>query len=352
MLSVFTLEEADQWNRIVKGFKQYDVYYLAEYTKAFRAHGDGEPMLFYYEDSNMKAINVVMKRDIERDVRFQGKIPRSSLFDLATPYGYGGFLLEGNVDDVSVHRLNTEYSDYCQQAGIVSEFVRFHPVLNNYENLEYMYDLTTLNETITMNLQVKEDIWNNLSTNKKRWIKKLKNVGVEVYWGRNPELFDEFQEMYFMTMDKNQARDYYYFDRDFFNSICQDCRYHAMIFYAVYEGIKIGMVLVLHGNGQLHHHFSASHIGFQHLASTNLLMYEIALWGSENGYNTFHLGGGVGSSEDSLYKFKSGFNSKSKTVFSIGKKIFLHNQYKELLQKLRDEGNISETERFFPAYRS
>jgi len=34
------------------------------------------------------------------------------------------------------------------------------------------------------------------------------------------------------------------------------------------------------------------------------LLYEAACWGIENGYKTFHLGGGLGSREDSLYQFK------------------------------------------------
>ena len=43
---------------------------FADYVKAFKIHGDGEPTLFYYEDQNIKAINVVMKRDISIYKRF------------------------------------------------------------------------------------------------------------------------------------------------------------------------------------------------------------------------------------------------------------------------------------------
>jgi Pyruvate/2-oxoacid:ferredoxin oxidoreductase gamma subunit len=50
------------------------VYYLSGYSKAFQLHGDGEPTLFYYEDSNIKAVNVVMigvmaqRTDIDKDI--------------------------------------------------------------------------------------------------------------------------------------------------------------------------------------------------------------------------------------------------------------------------------------------
>ena len=58
---------------------------------------------------------------------------------------------------------------------------------------------------------------------------------------------------------------------------------------------------------------------YQHFAPTNLLLYEVACWGCENGYKTFHLGGGLDSKEDSLYKFKSAFNRNSDNTFSIGR---------------------------------
>ena len=33
-------------------------------------HGDGEPILFYYENDSVRGINVVMKRDVSFDSNF------------------------------------------------------------------------------------------------------------------------------------------------------------------------------------------------------------------------------------------------------------------------------------------
>ena len=70
MLSTYILEDSDTWDKIVKSFKDYDVYWLSGYVKAFKIHGDGEPLLFFYEKGNTRGINVVMKRDIARDPHF------------------------------------------------------------------------------------------------------------------------------------------------------------------------------------------------------------------------------------------------------------------------------------------
>ena len=95
MLSVYTLEQSQQWDGIVRSFEKYDVYWLSGYVKAFQLHGDGEPLLFFYESKTVRGINVVMKRDVARDPHFGGKLPEGRYFDLSTPYGYGGWILEG-----------------------------------------------------------------------------------------------------------------------------------------------------------------------------------------------------------------------------------------------------------------
>ena len=351
MISVLTIQQADEWNRIVKSFQHYDIYYLSNYVKAFNLHGDGEPLLFLYEDDQMRAINIVMKRDIAHDERFTGEMLANTYYDIATPYGYGGFLIEGTVTKESLKALDQEYSARCHQEGIVSEIVRFHPVLNNHEDVYDMYDICQLGKTITVSLSTKEEIWKNLNSNKKRWIKKAREAGVEVYWGRSPDLLTEFKHMYNGTMRGNNAKDYYYFNEAFYESVMKDLAHHSLIFYARYKGETIAMVLVIYSNGKIHHHLSASEIEYQHLAATNLVMYEIACWASENGFKTFHMGGGVGSREDSLYQFKQGFNKQSNTNFAIGKKIFDQQKYNQLIEIRTRECPINELESFFPLYR-
>ena len=85
LLYTYTIEQSEEWDKVVRSFKSYDVYYLSGYVKAFQLHGDGEPLLFYYEDENIRGINVVMKRDIADDEFFADKISRDKFFDFITP---------------------------------------------------------------------------------------------------------------------------------------------------------------------------------------------------------------------------------------------------------------------------
>lgn len=97
----------------------------------------------------------------------------------------------------------------------------------------------------------------------------------------------------------------------------------------------------------MNYHLSGSVREFSSLAPTNLLLYEAALWGCANGYKTLYLGGGVGSGEDSLFKFKRAFYKGDLNHFFIGKKIYSQEIYSELIG-LRAE---IENSGYFPMYR-
>lgn len=352
MLSIITLEDSEKWDSIVKSFADYDVYYLSGYTRAFNIHGDGEPQFIYYQNEDIRGINVVMKRDIEKDARFRGKIKPKAYFDIATPYGYGGFIFEGLVNQNSLTCLDEAYSKYCVGSGIITEFVRFHPLLQNSDVNKSIYEVVDLGKTITMNLDSKDQIWDDLTSKNRNVIRKAKKSGVETSCGLNARLLENFKALYTDTMNRDGAEDYYYFNRKFYNSILNDLKDNCLLFYSVFEGKIISIAIILFANRKMHYHLSASDKEYNGLAATNLLLYEAACWGSINGFKAFHLGGGLGGKEDSLYKFKRAFNSNSETFFPIGKKIFDKKKYDELLDYRKKNGIFDINNSFFPLYRA
>lgn len=347
MIKVFTVEQNDQWDLVVRSFQYYDVYWLSGYVKAFRIHGDGEPLLIYFKNENLRGINVVMKRDISEDCRFQNIIEKNKYFDLVTPYGYGGWLIEGVGNS---EQLFTAYEKWCENNNIVSEFVRYHPVLKNHEYSSDSYDIVPLGGTISMNLNSPETIWTNLTSKNRNMIRKAEKSGIKIYNGNYPEIYNNFIEIYNGTMDKDNADSYYYFKVDFYNSILNDLSNNAQVFYAVLNEEVIAASIILAANGRLNYHLSGSLKEYQNLAPSNLLLYKAALWGCANGCKTFHLGGGVGSCEDSLYKFKKAFYRGEPYKFHIGHKIFNQEKYKALI-KLRCKEEIDNSG-FFPKYRA
>jgi lipid II:glycine glycyltransferase (peptidoglycan interpeptide bridge formation enzyme) len=233
----------------------------------------------------------------------------------------------------------------------VSEFVRFHPVNRNADVNKKIYDVTDLGNTVTVDLSSKEQIWDNLSSKNRNVIRKAMKSGVTVHCGNSPDLLDDFIRLYEQTMRKDNATPYYYFSREFYISVLEDLKGNMTFFYAVFEEKIISMSMILFGNRKMHYHLSASDQNYQYMAAGNLMLHEAACWGCENGLQSFHLGGGVGSGEDGLYKFKKAFNRNSDTVFSIGKKIFDKEKYDRLIDLRAQEENFNCMNSYFPCYR-
>lgn len=343
MLTVYTLEHAEQWDAIVCSFENYDTYWLSGYVKAFQLHGDGEPLLFHYEQKGTRGIHVVMKRDVAKDSRFFGKIEEGKYFDFATPYGYGGWLIEG----AETEELFAAYQTWLHKNKIISEFVRFHPIVKNHEVCDHFYEVIRLGEVVHMDLLSSEIIWSNITSKNRNVIRKAIKNDVKIYNGRFPEIYEKFRVIYNQTMDKDNAEEYYYFSEAFYKSILEDLPRNAQMFYAVKDGEVIAASIILTANGRMNYHLSGSLREYSSLAATNLLLHEVALWGHANGYKTFYLGGGVGSGEDSLFKFKRAFYKGDLNRFYIGKKIYDQDTY-NMLVSMREPTESG----FFPKYRA
>lgn len=332
-----------EWDDTVKSFAEYDVYYLSGYVKAFQIHGDGDPQLLYYEADGLKAIYVYMKR----------KTAIEGYYDSVTPYGYGGVLFDGDTSEQNLRAFWKAYVEKMKEEGIVDNFVRYHPVLANAIPMKQIATVIDLGKTIAFDLTSPDMIWENIISKNRNMIRKAEKNGITIEHGKGMDLLDKFTEIYNATMDKDHAEEYYYFKRPFYESIDRDLQDNYEMFYAMYEGRPIAMSIMIFANGRLNYHLSGSDIEYRNLAPSNLLLYKAALWGYEQGCKTFHLGGGVGSGEDNLYKFKAAFNKNSDYQFSIGKEIFDQEKYDELVAlRAKQDPDFNPESKYFPLYRS
>lgn len=343
-IQCFGLDENEKWDGIVRSFDSYDVYYLSGYAKGFFLNGDGEPMLLYYEGDGQRAINVVMRRDVADAERLKGRVEPGKYYDFATPYGYGGWLCEGESD---LSGLLDEYAKFSSEQKVVSEFVRFHPVLGNAILGEKMYGVEALGPTIALDLGSEDIIWENITSKNRNMIRKAIKAGIEIGHGSDPALYEIFREIYEETMARDNASPYYYFPWSMYETFWNELDGNAELFYATYDGETIAASIILFANDKMNYHLSGSRSEFRNLAPTNLLLFEAAKWGAARGLKTFHLGGGVGAREDGLFRFKKSFFRGEPCTYSIGKRVFDEGAY-AALGRLSGSGEV---EGFFPAYR-
>ncbi|MBP1934980.1 GNAT family N-acetyltransferase [Ammoniphilus resinae] len=344
MLKAITIGQADKWDEIVRSFNDNDVNYLSGYVKAFQMHGNGEPILFYYDDGSTRAINVVMKRDIAHERIFKNKLPIDTYFDLSTPYGYGGFIVEGN----DYKTVNEAYDDFCKNKGFVSEFVRFH-LLNDYRKYyNGLCETHTRNVIRSLELPL-DDMFMDFEHKVRKSIKKATKTGLEIEIDSKGSRLDDFLKMYYGTMDRSNAKENFYFKEDFFQ-IINEMTNQYVYFHVLYEGQVISTELVIYGTENCYSFLGGTNREFFHLNANSLLKFEIIKWAKEKGLKRFILGGGYGA-DDGIYKYKKSFAPNGVYDFYVGKKIFDREKYNELVKIRSKEEEFNPGTSFFPLYR-
>lgn len=347
------IKDKETWDKIVEDFTIKDVYFTYNYFVPFQKNGDGEPVLYYFECEYGKVAYAFMLRDIAMCENFKGKIEINKHFDISSVYGYGGPLYECYKDNDSIQNLKIaffkSFSKYCFSANIISQFDRFHPLINNHTFFNGYYEIVPIRKTVYMALCDKNKIWLNIESKCRNMIRKAEKNNVCIVLEDDIKTIEDFKKIYNSTMDRNKASEYYYFNDNFFPDIINYLGKNVFIANAYYEDKIIASSLIMRYGKYLHYHFSGALKEYRQLQANNLLLYEVAKWGNENGYEIFHLGGGYESEKDSLYKFKKSFSKLEDNNFYIGKKI--HNQVQcDVLRGILSENN-SEESSFFPAYR-
>lgn len=344
MISMIGIDEKSRWDDTVRSFKDYDVNYMNGYARAFQVHGEGEPILIYYDDGETRAMNVVMKRDIAQTAPFKDKLPPGTYYDLSTPYGYGGFWIEGKGNQT----VNDAYDAYCREMGYVSEFVRFHL----YSDCQNCFNGTV--ETRAHNIvrdldlpfeQIEKDFEHKVRTN----IRRACGAGLEVEFDPEGKRIDDFLDIYYETMDRTGAEKDFYFSKEFFNELNQMKDQHVFI-HVLYENKVISSELVLYGTENCYPFLCGTRQEYFNLRPYDYLKYESFKWAKEKGLKRAILGGGYGC-DDGIYKFKKSFAPHGIHDYYIGKKIFNKDVYEKLVD-LRCDGNREAFQTgFFPAYR-
>ena len=343
---IIKLDQKEKWNIIVKEFRNYDVFYLAEYVEAFKEHGDGEPILFYYNDGETKAINVIMKRDIADLASFNKKIEKNMFFDVTSPYGYGGFIIEGD----NYQEVNKEYERYCKDSNIICEFVRFH-LLEHYEK---KYDGVSVNlkHNIIRKIDMKpEEMLMDFEHKVRKNIKKANRNGLQIQIDTEGKTLKEFMKIYYNTMDRNNATEEYYFHEEFFKTI-NKMKDNIAYFNVIYDEKTISTELVIYSKNNCYSYLGGTLSEYFELRPNDFLKYEIVKWAYAKGIKNFILGGGYGNEDDGIYRYKKSFAPNGICDFYIGEKIFDKEKYEELVQLKKEEENFDANTNFFPKYRA
>jgi Acetyltransferase (GNAT) domain len=310
---------APEWDELLARLGYADAYLLRAYVEASCVLDPGEPVLL--EEDGVVLACIVRA------------IPGTDVYDATTPYGYGGPVGKGD--------FHGAYERWCVSRSIVSTFVRFHPLYENHRDAPYASFASA-----TVGWPLEGDLLAGMHGKHRNVVRKAQKAGVAVDVTAAPDDLSAFAALYEQTMRRQDASDYYFFPPEYWERLTA-LEGNLVRFDSLADGEVVASALCLRGDRWLHYHLGATANSARDLGASNLLLYTAALWGQAQHLEEFHLGGGAGAKEDSLFAFKQRFSPEGRREFWVGKLVHDEDAYRRL-----SGGAEIDYESFFPAYRA
>ncbi|HMG09173.1 MAG TPA: GNAT family N-acetyltransferase [Mucilaginibacter sp.] len=335
----FTIRNKKEWDAYIDKSLIHEVFHTWNYHSL---NQEGEPLLFVYEEEGFFIALPVIKRKIEN----------SLFFDMTSAYGYCGPIASIDLSSLSVQTLasfKTSFMNFMKEENAVCIFSRLHPFVNQYNILESIGGLQENGTTLYMDLTLSvEDQRSKYDKRLFRQIRKLREKGYIIKELNSQEGIKNFTEMYYKNMDRVNASPNYYFDEQYFANLLNVERFENKLL-LIYDGPELicGALLLL-SNSIIRNHLSATSPEYLKESPSKLLTDEISMIGRRLGKKIFHLGGGVGGKEDSLFTFKRYFSDLQVKDY-IWCYINDNTAYNDLVLKAGVDVNAGSN--YFPLYR-
>lgn len=324
-----------------------DLYFDPNYAKVYEDI-DGKSDTFTFSCPYGKVQNTFILRPVKWQL--DGK----QWYDIVTPYGYGGpVILESNNPKKLMEAYREAFTAYCLEHNIVCEFIRFH-LFDNVDVRENYYGETfhVLDNVVVDTTPDQETIWMSYEHKVRKNVKKAIGNGLTMCIEQNLDHLDAFLDIYYATMDRNQATDYYYFKRSYFEDIARLLPENFAYFHVMHEGKVISTELVLCSENYAYSFLGGTNEEFYAMRPNDFLKDAIIKWCNETGRKQFILGGGY-HKDDGIYRYKRSFTKEPDVPFYIGRAILNQPVYDRLVElRAAEDPDFNKESSYFPLYRA
>ncbi|HEM5503951.1 peptidoglycan bridge formation glycyltransferase FemA/FemB family protein [Streptococcus suis] len=322
-----------------------DIYFEERYARLYEVIENGDTVVWNLESEYGKIRYIFLKRriDIELD---------ESFFDITTPYGYGGpIIIEVSDRNKLLEEFNAQFSQYCLENNIVSEFVRFHPIVGNALDFVEYYSPIYMRKTIATQIDLNSEhspFLLEFNQSSRKLARKAEKNGLTARITESPNNLETFLSIYHETMDRTGANDFYFFDYHYFQSCIESFKERLLLIEIIYEEKVVSSCIYFIGDKVLHEHLMGTLSEYLSYNPVYLMKKVAVEWAKDNKIELVHYGGGLTNTEDDkLFQFKRKFTKETLFDFYIGKKIYNSKVYEILCSKKK----VSLSDTFFPAYR-
>lgn len=328
-----------EWTDIIKSSFIYDFHHTSFYHQLDNNHVS---KLFVVDDGiNFIGLPLVIR-----------PIEDTNFYDATSVYGYAG-PISNNKAIAGLKELTSffweNFEKFCADYEIISVFTRLHPLIDQKDFFSGIGEILDLNKTVAIDLKLTlEEQKKQYRKSNKSELNQLRKKGFTVQKAETDEDIDRFIEIYYETMDRVEAKSYYYFSKEYFYNFLNNGSFGNNLLLAKFQDEIVAGAIFTTTDKIMQYHLAGTTEEYIRSTPMKLILDEARLLGKELGLEYLHLGGGVGGSdEDSLFKFKSGF-SDFNFQFSIWKYIVNIDIYNDLVDK---KGLSDDRSNFFPLYR-
>ncbi len=326
----------------------HDFYHLPEYS-VLAAGPDETPLAFHARSGEHEMLLPFMRKPLPTALD-GGR----GLTDAISPYGYPGPIWsEGAPAEFQRESLES-LVESMRSESMVSGFFRLHTLLNHADQFTGVGELVLHGPTVYIDLTLSEDqLWTQTRRGHRREILGLREAGyvatIDHDWAR----LDDFMLCYNQTMDRVNASAFYYFPKSYFLELRKMLGDRASLCVVDLDGevACAGIATVMGGIAQ--YHLSATAAAHLQAHPSKLMLNFLSIWLKQQGASVFHIGGGVGSLEDKLHLFKSGFSPLA-AEFRTWRIVADEDRYAAALDQWSREKGMPPVDRaaFFPQYRA
>lgn len=350
-LEVVTIdEERGLWDRALAAMPPplRDVYFESSYSLVWQRHGDGRAMGAIWEEPGARVLYPFLLRELGDRPGVPADLPCR---DITTPYGYGGPIADTPPgDDRALTRFREAFDRWCRDERVVSEFIRFHPLLANERAWAPHLEVVPLGETVWCEVGPEAGPFSDqMDSSHRRNLRKAQRSGLVASVETGDDAYADFLALYTATMGRRGAAESYFFDRKYFDDFRELLGERQALIAVRSEGEVVAGGVLMRSERFAHYHLGGSSAAHLHLRPNNLFFFEAMEWARRLGVERLHLGGGY-RPDDELLRFKQGLG-KGRGRFAIGRRIHLPDLYERLAaQHVERHGAVATS--YFPAYRA
>ena len=187
----------------------------------------------------------------------------------------------------------------------------------------------------------------------RKTIRKALSSGVRIEFDYNGDTLDTFLEIYYSTMDRNSAKSYYYFSKEYFMNFINKMKGHILFAHAFIEDKAIASAFNTMYGEYVQGNFGGTAPGCYKYFGFPSCLYAIACELQNKGFKWFHMGGGLTNEpDDSIFMFKKHFTRNGIFSFDISKIVFDREIYDRLCKIADDRRGGTVSGDYFPKYRA